>query len=217
MNDNKSNASEKQASEATATSTAKPERRTSEEAAWEEVVDRLEAQAGEVARLESEKADLTDRLVRLAADMDNLRKRTERDITDTRKYALTKFAGDMLVVADNLKRTLAAIPADKRAAGDDTLKALVEGVEVTEREMDRLLERHGVTRIAAEGERFDPHLHQAMFEVPDASVPAGTVVQVVQDGYQIGDRVLRAAMVGVAKALDAAPTASPSSNGSNQS
>ncbi len=178
---------------------ARPERRTSEEAAWEDVVDRLDASAGEVARLEAEKADLTDRLVRLAADMDNLRKRTERDVGDAHKYAVTKFAGDMLVVADNLRRALGAIPGEKRAAGDEAFDALIEGVEMTEREMDRLLARNGVTRIAAKGERFDPHRHQAMFEMPDPTVPAGTVGEVMQEGYQLGDRVLRAALVGVSK------------------
>ena len=100
--------------------------------------------------------------------MDNLRKRTERDVADARKYAVAKFAGDMLVVGDNLRRALDAVPAEQRDAGDEALKALIDGVEVTEREMDRLLERNGVTRIAAKGERFDPHRHQAMFEVPDS-------------------------------------------------
>jgi molecular chaperone GrpE len=153
----------------------------------------------EIERLEGEKGDLTDRLVRLAAEMDNLRKRTDRELTDARKYAVSKFAGDMLVVGDNLRRALGAVPADHRDSADEAWKALMQGVEMTEREMDRLLEKNGVTRIAAVGERFDPHRHQAMFEIPDASVPAGTVVQVVQEGYQIGDRVLRAALVGVSK------------------
>jgi molecular chaperone GrpE len=155
--------------------------------------------AAEIERLESEKGDLTDRLVRLAAEMDNLRKRTDRELTDTRRYAVSKFAGDMLVVGDNLRRALGAVPADHRDSADEAWKALMEGVEMTEREMDRLLEKNGVTRIAAVGERFDPHRHQAMFEIPDPSVPAGTVSQVVQEGYQIGDRVLRAALVGVSK------------------
>ena len=153
----------------------------------------------EIERLESEKADLTDRLVRLAAEMDNLRKRTERELTDTRKYAVSKFAGDMLVVGDNLRRTLAAVPEERREQGDDVLKTLTEGVEMTAREMDRLLEKNGVTRIAAVGERFDPHRHQAMFELPEPTKPAGTVVEVIQEGYQIGDRVLRAALVGISK------------------
>ncbi len=154
--------------------------------------------AAEFARLEAEKADLTDRLVRLAADMDNLRKRTERDVQDARKYAVSKFAGDMLVVGDNLKRALEAVPPEKRES-DEALNALMEGVEVTGREMERLLEKNGITKISALGERFDPHRHQAVFEVPDPNVPPGTVAQVMQEGYQIGDRVLRAAMVGVSK------------------
>jgi molecular chaperone GrpE len=156
--------------------------------------------AAEKAELEAEKADLTDRLVRLAAEMDNLRKRTERDVAEANKYAVTRFAADMLVVADNLQRALATLPADRGAASAEALAGLVEGVEMTGREMQRLLERHGVKPIAAMGERFDPHRHQAMYEVPDASVAPGTVVEVVQDGYQVGDRVLRAALVAVAKA-----------------
>lgn len=169
---------------------------SSEEAGAEDAIERLLGAPAEIERLEAEKSDLTDRLLRLAADMDNLRRRTERELNDARKYAVQKFAADMLVVGDNLKRALEAIPAERREA-DEAFGALVEGVEMTRREMDRLLERNGITRIAAQGERFDPNRHQAVFEVPDPSVPAGTVVQVMQDGYAIGDRVLRAAMVGV--------------------
>ena len=213
MNDNDAKTAPNEAGAMKEPSEAKAARRVSEEAAWEEVVDRLDASAGEaarleseVARLESEKADLTDRLVRLAADMDNLRKRTERDVGDAHKYAVTKFAGDMLIVADNLRRALGAIPPEKRAAGDEAFDALIEGVEMTEREMDRLLARNGVTRIAAKGERFDPHRHQAMFEMPDPAVPAGTVSAVMQEGYQLGDRVLRAALVGVSKGPESKAT-----------
>ena len=159
-----------------------------------------ESQAEAIERLEAEKADLTDRLLRVAAEMDNLRKRAERDVADAGRYAIARFAGDMLAVGDNLRRALDAMPEELRQAGDGGAAALVDGVEMTARELDRLLAKHGVTRIAAEGERFDPHRHQAMFEVPDPNVAPGTVVQVVQDGYMIGDRVLRAAMVGVAKA-----------------
>jgi molecular chaperone GrpE len=185
----------------------------SEEAGCEEAMEQLRGSSAEVERLEAEKADLTDRLLRLAADMDNLRRRHERELADARKYAVQKFAADMLVVGDNLKRALDAVPAERRAS-DDAFAALVEGVEMTRREMDRLLEKNGIARIAAEGERFDPNRHQAMFEVPDASVPAGTVVQVVQDGFSIGDRVLRAAMVGVStggpKAGETGGSAEPS-------
>ncbi len=174
-------------------------RQASEEVECEEAMDQLAGSSAEIARLEAEKADLADRLLRLAADMDNLRRRTERDVTDARKYAVSRFAGDMLVVGDNLKRALDAVPAERRQSGDEAFAALVEGVEMTAREMERLLEKNGITRIAAKGERFDPNRHQAMFEVPDPSVPAGTVVEVVQDGFQIGDRVLRASLVAVSK------------------
>jgi molecular chaperone GrpE len=193
---------------------AAPAARTSEEAACEEAMDQLAGASAEVERLESEKADLTDRLLRLAAEMDNLRRRHDRDMADARKYAITRFAADMLVVGDNLRRTLDAVPTERRAAMDGELKSLLEGVEMTQRETERLFEKHGITRIAAKGERFDPHRHQAMFEIPDPSAPAGTVVEVVQEGYAIGDRVLRAALVGVARdgpagepadAADAAP------------
>ena len=170
-----------------------------EEAPRAEGTEGLAAPSADIERLEAEKADLTDRLLRLAADMDNLRRRSEREVADARKYAVARFAGDMLVVGDNLRRALEAIPPEIREAGDAGVRAFIEGVEMTGREMDRLLEKNGVTKIAAKGERFDPNRHQAMFEVPDSTVPAGTVVQVMQDGYTIGDRVLRAALVGVAK------------------
>ena len=151
------------------------------------------------AKLEAEKADLTERFVRLAADMDNLRKRTDRDIKDAKSYSIANFARDMLGVADNLRRALDAIPEDARNGEDTGFKALIEGVEMTERAMLTALERHGVKKLEPEGEKFDPHFHQAMFEVPNPDVAANTVVQVVQAGYVIGDRVLRPAMVGVAK------------------
>jgi molecular chaperone GrpE len=155
--------------------------------------------AEEIARLEQEKAELKDRLLRTLADLENQRRRAEREVADARSYAISKFAGDMLGVADNMGRALAALPADARDNGDPTLKALLEGAEMTEREMLRALEKHGVKKIDPKGEKFDPHRHQAIFEVPDPAVPAGTVAQVVQVGYSIGDRVLRPAMVGVAR------------------
>ena len=188
-------------SESPTKAAATPEGRgDSEEAGREETIEQLVAPEAEMARLEAEKADLVDRLLRTAADMENLRRRSERDVTDARKYAVTQFAADMLVVADNLKRALDAVTAEFRKSADEGARSLVEGVDMTAREMDRLLEKNGVTRMDAKGERFDPHKHQAIFEAPDASVPAGTIVEVIQEGYQIGDRVLRAAMVGVAKA-----------------
>jgi molecular chaperone GrpE len=146
--------------------------------------------------------------------MENLRRRTARDVHDARSYAIANFAREMLSVSDNLRRALDAVPADARNSADAGFRSLIEGVEITERAMLAALERHGVKKLYPEGEKFDPNFHQAMFEVPNAEVPANTVVQVVQPGYSIGDRVLRPAMVGVAKGgpkpaptVEAAPTA----------
>jgi molecular chaperone GrpE len=152
-----------------------------------------------VEALRAENAELKDRMLRLAAEMENLRKRTEREVADTRTYAIAGFARDMLTATDSLSRALMTLPAEARDSADETTKSLINGIELTEREMQRLLKKHGVTPIEAEGQKFDPHKHQAMFEVPDPSRPEGTVVQVVQAGFAIGDRVLRPAMVGVAK------------------
>jgi molecular chaperone GrpE len=144
-------------------------------------------------------AELNDRMLRLAAEMENQRKRAEREIADTRSYSIANFARDMLTATDSLSRALMTLPAEARENADGALKSLIDGIELTEREMQRLLAKHGIKPIEAEGEKFDPHKHQAMFEVPDPSRPEGTVVQVVQAGFSIGDRVLRPAMVGVAK------------------
>jgi molecular chaperone GrpE len=152
-----------------------------------------------VEALAKENAELKDRVLRLAAEMENLRKRMAREVEDTRAYAITKFARDMLTATDSLSRALLVLPAETRDTAEGPLKSLIEGIDLTEREMQRLLAVHGVKPIEAEGQKFDPHRHQAMFEVPDPSRPEGTVVQVVQTGYAIGDRVLRPAMVGVAK------------------
>ncbi|WP_026060503.1 nucleotide exchange factor GrpE [Pseudaminobacter salicylatoxidans] len=153
-----------------------------------------------LVRLMKENEELKDRALRTAADMENLRRRTARDVQDARAYSVANFARDMLGVSDNLRRAIEAVPADARAGDDDAgLKALLEGVEMTERAMHSALERHGVKKLEPQGQKFDPHFHQAMFEVPDPSVPANTVVQVVQSGYSIGERVLRPAMVGVSK------------------
>jgi molecular chaperone GrpE len=149
--------------------------------------------------LKAEHADLKDKYLRLAAEMDNLRRRTEREIKDAKTYAAAGFARDMLSVSDNLRRALDAIPAEARATAEAGLLALIEGVEMTERAMLGALERHGVKKLEPAGQKFDPHFHQAMFEVPNADIPNNTVIQVVQDGYVIGDRVLRPAMVGVSK------------------
>jgi molecular chaperone GrpE len=152
-----------------------------------------------VVKLMKENEELKDRALRIAAEMENLRRRTARDMHDARSYAIAAFARDMLSVSDNLRRALEAVTEEQKAAADAGFKALIEGVDITERAMLAALERHGVKKLFPEGERFDPNFHQAMFEVPNPDVPANTVVQVVQPGYSIGDRVLRPAMVGVAK------------------
>src|SRR3569833_3313675 len=165
-------------------------------------------EADPVEALTKENADLKDRLLRLAAEMENVRKRMAREVEDTRSYAITKFAHDILTATDSLSRALIVLPAESRDTADGPLKSLIDGIELTEREMQRLLAGHGVKPIEAEGQKFDPHKHQAMFGVPDPTRPEGTVVQVVQTGYAIGDRVLRPAMVGGAKGggQPAAPT-----------
>jgi molecular chaperone GrpE len=152
-----------------------------------------------LVRLLKENEELKDRALRTAAEMENLRRRTARDMVDARAYAVANFARDMLQVADNLQRAMDAIPAEAKASGDVGFTALIDGVEITARGMLATLERHGVKKLAPEGERFDPNFHQAMFEVPNPDIASGTVVQVVQPGYSIGDRVLRPAMVGVSK------------------
>lgn len=152
-----------------------------------------------LVRLMQENEELKDRSLRLAAEMENLRRRTARDMVDARTYAVTNFARDMLTVSDNLRRALEAVPPEARESADAGFKALIDGVDITERSMLSALERHGIRRLEPQGEKFDPNFHQAMFEVPNPEVPNGTVVQVVQAGYSIGERVLRPAMVGVAK------------------
>ena len=147
----------------------------------------------------AENAELKDRVLRGAAEMENLRHRTARDVRDAKTYAVTNFARDMLAIADNLNRAHSLIPHESRVAADPSVLAFVEGVELTERSLLTALERHGVKKLEPEGQKFDPHFHQAMFEVPNPDVPNNTVVQVVQDGYVIADRMLRPAMVGVAK------------------
>ena len=147
----------------------------------------------------AENAELRDRLLRAVAEMENLRKRTEREVRDAGQYAITSFARDLLGVVDNMRRALESVDEGARKHADAALKALLDGVELTERDFLAALDRHGVKRIDPAGEKFDPNFHQAMFEVPDESVPSGTVVQVAQAGYTIGERVLRPAMVGVAR------------------
>lgn len=152
-----------------------------------------------VQALAAEVAELKDRHLRTLAEMENLRRRTEREVAETRAYGISGFARDMLGVADNLRRALEAIGNEDGASLPPVIVAFIEGVELTERELLKVFEKHGVKRFNPLGQKFDPNVHQAMFEVPDPTSPAGTVVQVVQAGFMIGERVLRPALVGVAK------------------
>jgi molecular chaperone GrpE len=173
-----------------------------------------EATTDPVAALTKEVAELKDKHLRALAEMENLRRRTEREIVDGRLYGIASFARDVLGIADNMRRALEAVGPDTREKADPGVKALLEGVELTERDLHKMLEKHGIKRFEPLGEKFDPNLHQAMFEVPDDAKPAGTVVQVVQAGYKIGERVLRPAMVGISKGgpKAASPTAPTNDN-----
>jgi molecular chaperone GrpE len=164
-----------------------------------EAVSQTPAGANEAETAAKENADFRDRWLRALAEMENLRRRTEREVADARIYGIAGFARDMVSVADNMRRALASAPAELHESAEAGVKPLIEGLELTDRELAKALEKHGVRRIEPQGQKFDPHFHQAMFEVPDPSVPTGTVVQVVQDGYTIGERVLRPALVGIAK------------------
>jgi molecular chaperone GrpE len=152
-----------------------------------------------LAALEAELAETRDKLLRALAETENVRRRGQREREDAQRYSLQNFAKDMLNVADNLHRALESLPAD--AAEDGATRNLLAGVAATERELLAALERHGVRKVEPKpGDRFDHNLHEAMFEVETPDRPAGTIVQVLQPGYVIHDRLLRPAMVGVAKA-----------------
>jgi molecular chaperone GrpE len=166
--------------------------------------------------LAKEAAELKDRLLRTLAEMENLRRRSEREVADARLYGIANFARDVLGVADNMRRALDAAGTELRDGGDDKTRALIDGVELTERELLKVMEKYGVKRLEPQGEKFDPNFHQAMFELPDPNATPGTVVQVLQAGYKIGERVLRPAMVGVAKAPPK-PVAEAPANENSQS
>jgi molecular chaperone GrpE len=157
-------------------------------------------EAGEadiIAEKDAEIAELKDKLLRAMADVENMRRRAERDKQDAHTYAVTKFARDILGVADNLRRAIDSIPETARENAD--VKNVLPGIEMTESELLNTLEKHQIRKIDPKGEKFDPNLHQAMFEIEDPSVPSGTVLQVTQAGFVIADRLLRPAMVGVSK------------------
>jgi molecular chaperone GrpE len=176
--------------------------------------DAADAARQNAGQLEAERqaAEFKDKLLRTLAEMENLRKRTEREIADTRQYAVAGFARDVLAVADNMHRALSAIGPELRQSADAKMKALLEGVELTERELLNVLERNGVRKFSPQGEKFDPNLHQAMYEVPDSDAAPGGVAQVIQAGYMLGERVLRPALVAVAKAAPKQPAPSANDN-----
>ena len=159
-----------------------------------------EAAPAEEKQPEDEIAELKDKLLRALADNQNTIRRARKEREDTAKFATANMARDILTVADNLRRALEAIPDELRGE-NDLAKGLLDGVQLTERELLATLERHGIRKIDPMGEKFDHNLHQAMFEVPTADAEPGTVVQVIQMGYTIHDRLLRAAQVGIAKAM----------------
>jgi molecular chaperone GrpE len=170
-------------------------------------------ETGSVEALAKEAAEARDKMLRTLAEMENLRKRTAREVADARIYGITGFARDVLDIADNLQRALDALPTEARDNAEPGLKALIDGVELTERSLLSTLEKNGVKKLDPAGQKFDPNFQQAMYEVPDPSVPSGTVVQVMQAGYMIGDRVLRPALVGVSKGgARAAPANNDESN-----
>ena len=156
-------------------------------------------QTGELELIRAEAVELKDKLLRALAEVENTRRRAERDRLEASQYAVTRFARDMLAIADNFSRALAACPLDLREAADPQVKAVIEGVEVTERQLLATLENYGVKPINTEDAKFDPNLHQAIAEVPGDGKPAGTIVDVIQTGFTIGGRLLRPAMVTVAK------------------
>ncbi len=165
------------------------------------------AEADEAVDPEAELEELKNQLLRVMADNENLRKRTEREVAAAKKYGSLSFARDLLASLDNLEKAMSLIPEDKEGM-DETIKNILIGVEMTGREVAAVFDRHGISKINPDNEKFDYNLHQAMFEVPTDEVEPGIVVQVVQPGYQLHDRLLRPAMVGVSKSAQAEPEAS---------
>ena len=163
-----------------------------------------DGEAPEERDYEAEIAELNDRLLRALAETENVRRRGQRDREETAKFAITGFARDVLSVADNLRRALEALPED--AGESEALSSLVGGIELTERELAAIFQRHGVEKIDPAGEKFDHNLHEAMFEIPTPDAEPGTVMQVVETGYVLNGRLLRAARVGIAKAPPEAET-----------
>src|ERR1041385_4543727 len=177
-----------------------PTARQAESAAAEAESLATPEQADPAAEAKREAAEFKDKLLRTLAEMENLRKRTEREVLDARLYGIAGFARDVLAVADNMHRALEAIGPELRESADAKVKALIEGVELTERELLKTLEKNGVKKFSPQGEKFDPNVHQAMYEIPTSDLPPGQVAEVIQAGYKLGERVLRPALVAVSKA-----------------
>ncbi len=181
-----------------------------EEEASPEAVEAAEAEtAAEIAALEAEKAELKDQLLRSLAEVENVRRRAQRERESSARYAAEPLARDLLAVRDNLCRAIESVSAEA-AEAEPQLKALLDCVVMTEKGLNEAFARHHVEVIDPLGEKFDPNVHDAMFEVPDPTQPAGTVAQVIEVGYRLHDRLLRAARVGVVKAAPAAATPDPS-------
>lgn len=171
------------------------------------------ANADPVAVLEAEVAELKDRLLRAAAEVENTRRRAKKDVEDASNYAVTKFARDLLDVGDNLRRALEAAGNDANA--DPAMKTLIDGVEMTEKSLLKAFEQNGIEKLEPLGEKLDPNQHQAVFEMPNPAYPDGHVAQVMQAGYVLKGRLLRPAMVGVTKnpaGQEAAKSDEPGSN-----
>jgi molecular chaperone GrpE len=164
----------------------------------------LAAELAVLDALRAENAELKDRVLRALAETENTRRIAAREKQDASQYAVTRFARDMVAIADNFARALAALPADKMQSADPAVRAVIEGVEATERQLIAALQAHGIKVIDTTDGKFDPNLHQAIAEVPGNGKPGGSIVDVVQTGYVIGDRLLRPAMVTVAR-KDGAP------------
>jgi molecular chaperone GrpE len=178
----------------------------------QETIAALQAEVNDLRARQAEIDDLKDKLLRAHAEVENIRKRAEREKEDAAKYAITKLARDIVSVGDNFQRAIDAVPAGA-AEQDPTLKSFLEGVTMTERELLNVLDRHGIKRLQPMNEPFNPHLHQAVTQLPRDDVPAGTIVAVYQAGYTIADRVLRPAMVGVAQGAPKPNGAPPEGSG----
>lgn len=166
-------------------------------------------EAAQIAGLQSEISELKDRYLRAVAELENVRKRSDKEKHDAAQFGITRFARDLLNVLDNFSRAIEIFRPDTRASLPANVRPLVDGIEAIQREMLSILDRHGIKKVEAKGQRFDPHLHSAIAEVPSAEHPPGTVIDVAQAGYTIGGRLLREAMVTVA-------TATPRSDGADQ-